>query len=106
MESLPGVVWHLSDAPARGEPSIVLAHHDALRRRPRERDPPGAAAGRQCARCGLRQRINCSIDGGIDAVMRLTSVAGWPSRPRWPRSGPAVCLPANGAVSVVAEWTW
>ena len=55
MDSLPGVMWHLTDAWARrGQPNIVLAHYDDLLGRPARRDaPPGRPARDHRARRDL-----------------------------------------------------
>jgi len=55
MDSLPGVMWHLTDAWARrGEPNIVLAHYDELSADlPGEYAPPGEPARDHRARRDL-----------------------------------------------------
>ena len=70
MDSLPGVLWHLTGAWARrGQPNIVLAHYDDL----------SADTGGEMRRLAGRLGITVPPRPG----------PGWSGRPRSRRCGPA-----------------
>ena len=65
-DSLPGVMWHVSDAWARrAEPNVVLAHYDDLRR-----DLEGEI-GWTLEDNHLVNRAIESMDGFLDRVYRV-----------------------------------